>query len=71
MNKVYTNVDPVLRHAVDQIPAGDWLQDKHRLNNLQNGTKKILRSVLRNQLPPESGIALPFENPSDVLYRIF
>jgi hypothetical protein len=62
MNKVYTNVDPVLRHAVDQIPAGDWLQDKHRLNNLQNGTKKILRSVLRNQLPPESGIALPFAN---------
>ena len=25
-NKVYTNVDPVLRHAVDQIPAGDWLR---------------------------------------------
>jgi len=24
-NKVCTNVDPVLRHAVDQIPAGDWL----------------------------------------------
>jgi len=24
-NKVYMNVDPVLRHAVDQIPAGDWL----------------------------------------------
>jgi integrase len=24
-NKVYTNVDPVLRHAVEQIPAGDWL----------------------------------------------
>jgi integrase len=24
-NKVYTNVDPVLRGAVDQIPAGDWL----------------------------------------------
>jgi len=24
-DKVYTNVDPVLRHAVDQIPAGDWL----------------------------------------------
>lgn len=24
-NKVYTNVDPVLRHAVDQIQAGDWL----------------------------------------------
>jgi len=24
-NKVYTNVDPVLRHVVDQIPAGDWL----------------------------------------------
>ncbi len=22
--KVYMNVDPVLRHAVDQIPAGDW-----------------------------------------------
>jgi len=24
-NKVYTNVDPVLRHAVDRIPVGDWL----------------------------------------------
>ena len=24
-NKVYTNVDPVLRHAVDQIPVADWL----------------------------------------------
>ncbi|MHC4507602.1 MAG: tyrosine-type recombinase/integrase, partial [Planctomycetota bacterium] len=24
-SKVYTNVDPVLRYAVDQIPAGDWL----------------------------------------------
>ncbi|MHC4228661.1 MAG: tyrosine-type recombinase/integrase, partial [Planctomycetota bacterium] len=24
-NKVYTNVDPVLRDAVDQMPAGDWL----------------------------------------------
>ena len=24
-NKVYMNVNPVLRHAVDQIPAGDWL----------------------------------------------
>jgi integrase len=25
-NKVYTNVDPVLRHAVDQIPVNDWLK---------------------------------------------
>jgi integrase len=24
-NKVYTNVDPVLRHAVEQIPVNDWL----------------------------------------------
>ena len=24
-NKIYMNVDPVLRHAVDQIPVGDWL----------------------------------------------
>jgi integrase len=24
-NKVYTNVDPVLRQAIDKIPAGDWL----------------------------------------------
>ncbi|MHC4111437.1 MAG: tyrosine-type recombinase/integrase [Planctomycetota bacterium] len=24
-NKVYTNVDPVLRQAVEQIPVGDWL----------------------------------------------
>ncbi len=25
-NKVYTNVDPVLRHAVEQLPVGNWLQ---------------------------------------------
>ena len=25
-NKVYTNVDPVLRNAVDQIPVSDWLK---------------------------------------------
>ena len=24
-NKVYINVDPVLRHAVEQLPIGDWL----------------------------------------------
>ncbi|MHA2316070.1 MAG: tyrosine-type recombinase/integrase [Candidatus Hermodarchaeia archaeon] len=24
-NKVYTNVDPVLRSEVDKIPVGDWL----------------------------------------------
>jgi len=24
-NKVYTNVDPVLRHAVDQLPVESWL----------------------------------------------
>lgn len=24
-NKVYTNVDPVLRDAVEQLPVGDWL----------------------------------------------
>lgn len=24
-NKVYTNVDPVLRSAVEQLPVGDWL----------------------------------------------
>jgi integrase len=24
-NKVYTNVDPVLRHAVEQIPVSEWL----------------------------------------------
>jgi len=24
-NKVYTNIDPVLRHAEDQIPVSDWL----------------------------------------------
>ena len=23
-NKVYTNVDPVLRHAVEQLPVSDW-----------------------------------------------
>ena len=25
-NKVYTNVDPVLRQSVDQLPIGQWLQ---------------------------------------------
>ena len=25
-NKVYTNVDPVLRQAIDIMPAGDWLR---------------------------------------------
>jgi integrase len=24
-NKVYTNVDPVLRHAIEQLPISDWL----------------------------------------------
>ena len=24
-NKIYTNVDPVLRHAVEQLPVGEWL----------------------------------------------
>jgi len=24
-NEIYTNVDPVLRHAVEQLPVGDWL----------------------------------------------
>jgi integrase len=24
-NKVYTNVDPVLRHAVEQLPVNEWL----------------------------------------------
>jgi integrase len=24
-NKVYMNVDPILRHAVEQLPVGDWL----------------------------------------------
>ncbi len=24
-NKVYTNVDPVLRHAVEQLPVGGWI----------------------------------------------
>jgi integrase len=24
-NKVYTNIDPVLRHAIEQLPVGDWL----------------------------------------------
>ncbi|MHC4557821.1 MAG: tyrosine-type recombinase/integrase [Planctomycetota bacterium] len=25
-NKVYMNVDPVLRHAIDTMPVGDWLR---------------------------------------------
>ena len=25
-NRVYTNVDPVLRQAIDTMPVGDWLR---------------------------------------------
>ena len=25
-NKVYTNVDPVLRQAIDTMPASEWLR---------------------------------------------
>ena len=25
INKVYTNIDPVLRHAVEQLPVANWL----------------------------------------------
>ena len=25
-NRVYTNVDPVLRRAIDTMPASDWLR---------------------------------------------
>ncbi|MHC4676354.1 MAG: tyrosine-type recombinase/integrase, partial [Planctomycetota bacterium] len=25
-NKLYTNVDPVLRHAIDTMPVGNWLR---------------------------------------------
>jgi integrase len=25
-NKIYTNVDPVLRQSVNQLPVGQWLQ---------------------------------------------
>ncbi len=25
-NKVYTNVDPVLRHSINQLPVRQWLQ---------------------------------------------
>ena len=24
-NKVYTNIDPALRHAVEQLPVGEWI----------------------------------------------
>jgi len=24
-NKIYTNVDPVLRHTIEQLPIGKWL----------------------------------------------
>lgn len=24
-NKIYTNVDPALRQAIEQLPVGDWL----------------------------------------------
>ena len=36
---VFTNVDPVLRQAVDLIPAGDWLSHEdlvHGLNALRD-----------------------------------
>ena len=25
INKIYTNVDPVLRNAIDNLPINDWL----------------------------------------------
>lgn len=33
INKVYTNVDPVLRQAVDTMPASDWLRIRILGNN--------------------------------------
>ena len=27
-NKVYMNVDPVLRQAIDSMPAEDWLRNR-------------------------------------------
>ena len=40
-NKVYTNVDPVLRQAIDTMPAGDWLRTRlvsKRGKNVQQRT---------------------------------
>jgi integrase len=29
-NKVYTNVDPVLRHAIEKLPVESWLQSTYQ-----------------------------------------
>ena len=51
-NKVYTNVDPVLRHAVDQIPAADWLRFCIVGKRRRNGTPQ-LRSMLTRKRTPQ------------------
>ncbi|MHC4462810.1 MAG: tyrosine-type recombinase/integrase [Planctomycetota bacterium] len=40
-NRVYTNVDPVLRQAIDTMPAGDWL----RVRLVSDKRKDTERSV--------------------------
>ena len=38
----YRNVEPVLRHAIDQIPVGDWLyQARSSLYRNEDASKKI------------------------------
>ncbi|MEJ2705188.1 MAG: site-specific integrase [Sedimentisphaerales bacterium] len=42
-NKVYTNVDPVLRQAMDTMPAGDWLRVRlvgKRRENTERGARE-------------------------------
>ncbi len=40
-NKVYTNVDPVLRQAIDTMPTGDWLRIRI-LGNNRKDTEQII-----------------------------
>ena len=36
-NKAYTNVDPVLRQAIDTMPNGDWLRVRIVSKRKKNG----------------------------------
>ena len=46
-NKVCTNVDTVLRHAVDQTPVDDWLQSTLNTDTSYNIMDTDSRSILR------------------------
>ena len=60
-NKVYTNVDPVLRQSVNQLPVDQWLQISinHPVSTvlmISKATKRILPStnpLRKNKVSPD------------------